>query len=98
VFTNTYPQGFPAKTLEKGIFNGDSVYYVFFTAEAAKFNNFLPTVRKMINSFELERQQPKETLRTSGNSARPSQALSACERQIFPGTGQIGNLHLANMV
>jgi hypothetical protein len=54
VFTNTYPQGFPTKTLEKGIINGDSVYYVFFTAEAAKFNDFLPIVQKMINSFELE--------------------------------------------
>jgi hypothetical protein len=35
------------------IVNGDKNYYLLFTAEAAKFDSFLPTVQKMINSFEL---------------------------------------------
>jgi hypothetical protein len=52
VFTDTY-QGFPTKTMIRGIVNGDKNYYLLFTAEAAKFDNFIPTVQKMINSFEL---------------------------------------------
>jgi hypothetical protein len=52
VFTDTY-QGFPTKTMIRGIVNGDKNYYLLFTAEAAKFDSFLPTVQKMINSFEL---------------------------------------------
>jgi hypothetical protein len=35
------------------IVNGDKNYYLLFTAEAAKFDSFLPTVQKMISSFEL---------------------------------------------
>ena len=38
-----------------GTIDGDKNYYLAFSAEAAKFNDFLPTVQKMINSFELER-------------------------------------------
>ena len=38
---------------KRGIVNGDKNYYLLFTAEAAKFDSFLPTVQKMINSFEL---------------------------------------------
>jgi eukaryotic-like serine/threonine-protein kinase len=52
VFTDTY-QGFPTKTMIRGIVNGDKNYYLLFTAEAAKFDSFVPTVQKMINSFEL---------------------------------------------
>jgi hypothetical protein len=52
VFTDTY-QGFPTKTMIREIVNGDKNYYLLFTAEAAKFDSFLPTVQKMINSFEL---------------------------------------------
>jgi eukaryotic-like serine/threonine-protein kinase len=52
VFTDTY-QGFPTKTMIRGLMNGDKNYYLFFTAEAARFDSFLPTVQKMINSFEL---------------------------------------------
>jgi eukaryotic-like serine/threonine-protein kinase len=52
VFTDTY-QGFPTKTMIRGIVNRDKNYYLLFTAEAAKFDSFLPTVQKMINSFEL---------------------------------------------
>jgi eukaryotic-like serine/threonine-protein kinase len=52
VFTDTY-QGFPTKTMIRGIVNGDKDYYLLFTAEAAKFDSFLPTIQKMINSFEL---------------------------------------------
>jgi hypothetical protein len=52
VFTGVY-QGFPTKTMIRGIVNGDKDYYLLFTAEAAKFDSFLQTVQKMINSFEL---------------------------------------------
>jgi eukaryotic-like serine/threonine-protein kinase len=52
VFTDTY-QGFPTKTMIRGIVNEDKSYYLLFTAEAAKFDSFVPTVQKMINSFEL---------------------------------------------
>jgi hypothetical protein len=52
VFTDVY-QGFPTKTMIRGIVNGDKNYYLLFTAEAAKFDSFLPTVQNMINSFEL---------------------------------------------
>jgi eukaryotic-like serine/threonine-protein kinase len=46
-------QGFPTKTMIRGIVNGDKNYYLLFTAEAVKFDSFVPTVQKMINSFEL---------------------------------------------
>jgi eukaryotic-like serine/threonine-protein kinase len=52
VFTDTY-QGFPTKTMIRGIVDGDKNYYLLFTAESAKFDSFVPTVQKMINSFEL---------------------------------------------
>jgi hypothetical protein len=52
VFTDTY-QGFPTKTMIRGIVDDNKNYYLLFTAEAAKFDSFLPTVQKMINSFEL---------------------------------------------
>jgi hypothetical protein len=37
----------------KGTFDGDKNYYLLFTAEAAKFDSFVPAVQKMINSFDL---------------------------------------------
>jgi eukaryotic-like serine/threonine-protein kinase len=52
VFADTY-QGFPTKTMIRGVVDGDKNYYLLFTSEAAKFDSFLPTVQKMINSFEL---------------------------------------------
>jgi eukaryotic-like serine/threonine-protein kinase len=61
VFTDTY-QGFPTKTMIRGIVNGDKNYYLAFSAEAVKFDSFVPTVQKMINSFELSTPTPSSAL------------------------------------
>ena len=45
VFTDTY-QGFPTKSMIRGIVDGDKNYYLLFTSEAAKFDSFVPTVQK----------------------------------------------------
>jgi eukaryotic-like serine/threonine-protein kinase len=69
VFTDTY-QGFPTKTMIRGIVNGDKNYYLLFTAEAARFDSFLPAVQKMINSFELS------TPQTSTSTLQPEAGIT----------------------
>jgi eukaryotic-like serine/threonine-protein kinase len=69
VFTDVY-QGFPTKTMIRGTFEGDKNYYLLFTAEAAKFDSFLPAVQKMINSFELS------TSQTSTSTLQPEAGIT----------------------
>jgi len=61
VFSDTYNH-FPMKTLVMGTFgdkHGDDngrAYYVQYTAEASRYDQLLPPVHQMINSFELSDQ------------------------------------------
>jgi hypothetical protein len=58
VFSDTF-KGYPMKTLVMGTFgdkHGDDngrAYYVQYTAEASRYDQLLPVVHQMINSFEL---------------------------------------------
>lgn len=59
VFSDTF-NGFPMKTMVMGTFsdkhgndNNGRFYYVQYTAEASKYDQLLPAVHQMINSFEL---------------------------------------------
>ena len=61
VFSDTF-NGFPMKTMVMGTFDGkhDSdnngrFYYVRYTAEASRYDQLLPAVHQMINSFLLDR-------------------------------------------
>ncbi len=59
VFLDTF-NGFPMKTMVMGTFsdkhgndNNGRFYYVQYTAEASRYDQLLPAVHQMINSFEL---------------------------------------------
>jgi hypothetical protein len=59
VFSDTF-NGFPMKTMVMGTFddnhgsdNNGRFYYVQYTAEASRYDQLLPAVHQMINSFEL---------------------------------------------
>jgi hypothetical protein len=41
------------KTMEIGTIIGDKVYYIEYIAEEEKYDNYLPTIQMMLNSFEL---------------------------------------------
>ncbi len=63
VFSDTF-NGFPMKTMVMGTFgdkHGDDkgkFYYVFYTAEASRYDQLLPAVHQMIDSFKISRPTP----------------------------------------
>jgi hypothetical protein len=73
VFSDTF-KGFPMKTLVMGTFgdkHGDDngrAYYVQYTAEASRYDQLLPAVHQMINSFKLLDQSENITNSTSATS------------------------------
>jgi hypothetical protein len=58
VFSDTF-NGFPMKTMEMGTFsdkhgdNNGKFYYVFYTAEVSRYDQLLPAVHQMIDSFKI---------------------------------------------
>jgi Caspase domain len=64
-------RGFNTTAIETGTFVGNRNYWLLFTAEAAKFDSFVPTVQKMINSFEINaRQSNKEPTIVEGPQSK----------------------------
>ena len=55
-------QPYDLKVMEIFIVNGDTKYEISYFAEATKYDNYLPTIQKMINSFEIIDFLPYENL------------------------------------
>jgi len=43
-----------AMAMDIGVTNGDKVFVLSYLADQAKFSFYLPTIQKMIDSFEIE--------------------------------------------
>jgi hypothetical protein len=43
-----------AMTMDIGMTNGDKVYVLSYLADPAKFLSYLPTIQRMIDSFEIQ--------------------------------------------
>lgn len=76
IFSDNF-NGFPMKTLVMGTFgdkHGDDngrAYYVQYTAEASRYDQLLPAVNQMINSFELSDLE-KNTMHTTNTTEQGS--------------------------
>ena len=72
------------KSLEIGTIIGDKVYFVTYYAEEEQYSNYLPTVQKMISSFQLVDSNP-----VSQELPLSSSTTTEAETQVIPNEPQI---------